>query len=170
MTLHRRTAAAALLACVLAIPAAAQDNPLGETLYDAVTGDELLEFVVSQGQTATLATDEVGDPFIVAETADGVTFTISTYDCEQRGDLRACKVLNYRAVFDAAGMTELQVLRAANQWNAGRIYGRAYRNAEGNAEMDLVFSFWRGASARSLENAHEDWLAAISEFEAELAN
>lgn len=176
--LHMRAIPAVAMAGLLLIAAAAHAGdarpsgaPAGATggaLLDAITGTALRDFVEHQGDTAELSDDPAGDPFIVARTPAGTVYTIGAYDCRPRGEDRACRVLNYRARFDSGGMTELELLRKANTWNADRLYGRAYRNADGHAEIDMVFSFWRGASMESLANAHEDWLSALTGFEAAL--
>ncbi len=166
LTTAALTTAALMLAAGMAH---AQDINMPEGLQDAATGEELLDFVRQQGAEASLEQDGNGDPLIRATAGDeDLVFTIHTYDCEDRGDVRACKVITFRAAFETGDMPEVDLLRAANAWNATRIYGRAFVDSEGDANIDQVFSFWRGASPTSLKNAYNDFVAAMTEFYREL--
>ena len=169
MTPFRIALGATMLAAALITSAAAQPDPLGDTLYDAITGEELRDFVESRGQAVELLEDQDGDPLIAATTTDGFVFRINTYDCEQRGEVRACGVLHYRVSFADTGLSELDSLRAANEWNATRIHGRAFRVPDGRLELDMVMTLTRGTPSSALAEAHAGFVTLIGEFAAGLA-
>ena len=118
--------------------------------------------IAQQFGIAILDTDSAGDPIIGGE-MDGQTYVISFYGCSNNRD---CKQLLLTTVWEDTGVS----LRAVNDWNSERLFGRAYINGDQDLFVEFGFNLDFGITIENLTD-NIDWFKVLmSDAEQQLVN
>lgn len=149
---HPKAAALGLALLLAVSPATAQSV----TATDPVG---VLRAVQEAGYTATLTTDNLGDPKIDAANAE-TAFAIFFYGCVEGA---ACTNVQFSAGYDLATPTTASRM---NDWNRENRFGRAFIDDEGDPflRMDVVLR-GRGMATGSFSYQLEYWDLLLGEFE-----
>ena len=153
---------AALLALpVAAGPAAAQSKkvaPGAETTEAAASDlDRVVTILQDMGYRAV--PDSSSAPPSIDSKFGGITTLIQLANCDE-GTTQNCGILRFHAGFDLeAGLD----MKAANQWNLDKYFGRAYLDDENDPHVDLVVSMV-GISDESIKDHIEWWDWVIGAF------
>jgi hypothetical protein len=134
-------------------PAAAEGGPVTARDPQSVV-DALLEL----GFRASLTEDSYGDP-LIESSAEGVDFNVLFYGCEDNVE---CSVIQFRAGFDLEGGTTLE---AINEWNAGRIFGKAFLDEENDPFVEMALEMRAPMPLESFEANHEWWRTVLVGFQ-----
>jgi len=143
---------AALLAlCVVATPALAG----GDTVYNDLSGSEIVALLDAHGYAASLTTDGNGDPLVMGA-ADGLKFKVQTYDCNGSAP-RRCRSLQFIAAFSLDHPATDADMHAMNDYNRKKVYGRAFIDENGDAAVDMVVNMTGGVLAANLMDTVGTW-------------
>ena len=144
----------ALVAGLLfAAPAAWAED---DEVFRAITGEDLVDILQSQGFGAQLEYDSYGDPMIIAE-AGTLTFHILTYGCNASRE-PSCARLQLYAQFllpDGASESDIALMNAYNQQF---LFGRAYIDPYGSATVDYTINLNQGVTEDNLVDNLNIWL------------
>lgn len=145
----RRTffAAAAVLA---AAPCAAQ-------ILSASNPQGVLAALRDMGYRATLATAADGSP-LIESAASGADFQVHFYEC---AGASLCKVMLFSAGFDLDGGVALEPI---NAWNASRLGGQAYRDAEGDPILNYFLTTAGGLTPENFSENVAWWDSLLGQF------
>ena len=141
------------LACVIGLAPARADD----TIYNDLSGSEIVALLDAHGYQATLTTDQDGDPLIMGA-ADGLKFRVQTYDCNEQAP-RRCRTLQFLAAF--AHEASPSDVAAMNDYNNKRVYGRAYINSDGDAAVDFTINLAGGVLAANLMDQVGTWKSYV---------
>jgi hypothetical protein len=143
---------AALLAVGLGCAPALAD---GGTVYNDLSGSEIVALLDAHGYQATLTTDGDGDPMIMGR-ADGLNFRVQTYDCNEQAP-RRCRSLQFVASFALQHKATTDDFEAMNEYNQKKVYGRAFIDENGDAAIDMVVNLAGGVMAANLMDQVGTW-------------
>jgi len=148
--------AAALVAGTLSSPVYADG-----TVYNDLSGSEIVALLDAHGYSATLTTDQGGDPEIMAA-ADGLKFTVFTYNCNTQAP-RRCNGLQFESAFDLGHKPTEADYVAMNQYNNDKVFGRAFINKDGDAAVDFVVNLTGGVLTANLMDDVGTWKTYVLE-------
>ncbi|MFO7853818.1 MAG: YbjN domain-containing protein [Paracoccaceae bacterium] len=134
--------------------AAAQDA----AAVSAADPDSVVRALRTLGFRGTRTEDPYGDPMIESS-AEGVDFNILFYGCEGNVD---CTVIQFRAGFDLEDGT---TLAAVNEWNAARIFGKAFLDEENDPFVEMTLEMSRPMPFDTFAANHEWWRAVLAGFQ-----
>jgi len=140
---------AVLMLLAGALPASAQEMIDGGTPTDVVR--------IARGYgSAVLESLDNGTPKITGR-IDGLGYAVYFLDCEPQG---GCGDLNFYTAFSGVQPDA----EAINRWNAGKRFGRAYLDSDGDAavEMDVVLEF--GISRANLDANFAVWRLVMNQY------
>lgn len=147
---------AALFAlCVVATPARAGND----TVYTDLSGSEIVALLDAHGYQASLTTDGSGDPLVMGQ-ADGLKFKVQTYDCNGSAP-RRCRSLQFIAAFSLDRAATDADVRAMNDYNRKKVYGRAFIDENGDAAVDMVINLNGGVLAGNLMDTVGTWKSFV---------
>lgn len=153
-------AIAALTALLLSAPTARAEGD--DEVFNAITGEDLVALLQTQGIAASLTQDGYGDPLIIAE-AGNLAFSVITYNCN--GDANAaCGRLQLAAQFrlpDGASETDIAMMNAYNQQY---LFGRAYIDPYGSATVDYTINLSHGVTEDNLVDNLVIWIHVLDNF------
>jgi len=131
------------------------DVAQAQTIKSSIEG--IANALDEEGYQAKIERSE-DQSFIVSSTA-GNRFAIFLSDCD--GDL--CETMQFYAGFEAQGRTIS--LGKLNQWNADRRFGRAYRDSDGDAVVEMdVNMVEQGISKELFADNLSLWTAIVSTY------
>jgi hypothetical protein len=142
---------AAAVASVLISTSAGADG----TIYNDLSGSEIVALLDAHGYSATLTTDQGGDPLIMGA-ADGLKFRVQTYDCNAQAP-RRCHSLQFVASFALQHKASSDDFMAMNDYNQKKVYGRAFIDENGDAAIDFVVNLSGGVMAANLMDDVGTW-------------
>ncbi len=142
--------AAAVAGAVLSTPVYADG-----TIYNDLSGSEIVALLDAHGYSATLTTDPGGDPLIMGA-ADGLKFRVQTYDCNSQAP-RRCRSLQFVASFALEHKATSDDFMAMNDYNQKKVYGRAFIDENGDAAIDFVVNLSGGVMAANLMDDVGTW-------------
>ena len=148
--------AAAIVAVLSATPAGADG-----TVYNDLAGSEIAELLDAHGYSATLTTDDHGDPLVMGS-ADGLKFKVFTYDCNNQAP-RRCRSLQFVSAFSLGHKPTPDDYVAMNQYNNDRVFGRAFIDTNGDAAVDFVVNLSGGVLAANLMDDVGTWKTYVLE-------
>jgi len=152
----RLTIGAALLALsVVATPAVAGSD----SIYNDLSGSEIVALLDAHGYQASLTTDGGGDPLVMGS-ADGLKFKVQTYDCNGSAP-RRCRSLQFIAAFSLDHPATDADMRAMNDYNRKKVYGRAFIDDNGDAAVDMVINLNGGVMAANLMDTVGTWKSFV---------
>lgn len=133
--------------------------PLPEGLIDATDAQAVTDIVARRG-TGYWRRDGMRDPLIEMETA-GVPWQVEFYGCSSGAD---CDDLRFVArLVPAAG--EPTATEIAD-WNVANRFGKATKDDEGRAVLELNTTMAGGVSRQNFEITIDWWLVALRSFSA----
>ena len=131
------------------------------TIYNDLSGSEIVELLDAHGYSATLTTDDHGDPMVMGA-ADGLKFKIFTYNCNAQAP-RRCHNLQFVSAFSLGHKPTPEDYVAMNQYNNDRIFGRAFIDSNGDAAVDFVVNLSGGVLAANLMDDVGTWKTYVLE-------
>jgi hypothetical protein len=144
-------AAAGLALGMAGTPASAGSD----TVYNDLSGSEIVALLDAHGYQASLTTDEGGDPLVTAK-IDGLKFKVQTYDCGKTVP-RRCGSLQFIAAFSLDHAVSSADFTAMNDYNKKKVYGRAFIDDNGDADVDMVMNLNGGVLAANLMDKVATW-------------
>ncbi len=152
----RRCLQAAGLAIAMVLSAGAAAFAETPALVDA-TKLEALRSIISGFGSAELGVDNTGDPKISGR-MQGYRYTLLFFGCKEG---KNCTYVLMRAAFQHKLSFE-----KANDWNRSKTFGRAYRDKEGDAIVELVINLRHGVTKENFEDTI-DWFRVVVKLFAE---
>jgi hypothetical protein len=120
--------------------------------------DAIVAALESNGFSVELTTDSDGDPLIVSND-DEMPFSIYFYACVDGMD---CEFIQFVSGWHIDGGTASETIA---EWNADRVWGRAYLDSDNDPWIDLAVSLKGGVSAENFNDTVIWWLAVMDDFE-----
>jgi hypothetical protein len=153
---------AALVALPLAAgPAAAQSKKVspGATTSEAGSSDldRMVGLLQEMGYRA--AVDNSSTPPAIDSKFSGINSRIQVLNCDE-GTTNNCGMLRFHAGFD---LNEGLDMKAVNDWNLDKYFGRAYLDAENDPHVDVVVSMV-GVNDDNIKDLIEWWEVVIGDF------
>lgn len=127
-------------------------------LVDATDPERLGTIIRDLGYRARIDMDGVGDPMI-ASSVGGTDFNIYFFGCTQRA---GCKSLLFKVGYDLASGTTLEVV---NAWNETSLFGRAYRDEDGDPWLEMSVNMDGGVSLFNFQDTFDWWEVVLEKFE-----
>lgn len=143
----------ALLALSIGLSASAA---LAQDDFDARSPQSLLAIAKGFG-TATLLSDQLGDPKIEARLA-GRSYSILFYQCS--ADKTRCDSFQFFWGMEKAGIAPEQI----NEWNRSKRFGKAYLDEEGDPILEMDVNVAHGVGYRNIEDTFDWWRVVLNEF------
>jgi Putative bacterial sensory transduction regulator len=141
--IHRLPATLALAVVLLAAPPA--------TAQDLVAADnpaKILEIARGFG-SAELEADSEGAPLIRARIS-GTRYSVFFFGCEDGKDCTSIQFWTYATAPKDA-------LKAVNDWNRDRRFGKAYIDADGDVAIEMDVNLWGGVTPKNLDDTFDWW-------------
>lgn len=133
-----------------------------EQIIDATDPQLLVRIIQDLGYRASLETDSQGDP-LIRSSVGGTEFAVVFYGCSQQHD--NCQILLFKAGYELNTRVGMELI---NQWNASRLFGRAYLDEVSDPWIELVLNVQGGVSRTQFEKTFEWWETSVGEFEDEI--
>ena len=144
----------ALLLAILLVTAPVRAAETG-TLIDGSDVDSIVDIARNYG-SATIETQTSGLPKIAARIG-GAFYVVYFQNCATP---RTCDDLNLYAGFLGAKPTPDQI----NTWNAGKRFGRAYIDPDGDAALEMDINLKSGVSPANLSASFAIWRLMLTQF------
>ena len=122
----------------------------------------LVNIIQELGYRATLEVDGEGDP-LIRSSVGGTQFALVFYGCSDQHD--GCQILLFKAGYELNDKVGMDVI---NQWNATRLFGRAYLDDVSDPWLELVLNMHGGVTRAQFEKTFEWWETSVGEFEEEI--
>ena len=122
----------------------------------------LVDIIQDLGYRAILEVDGEGDP-LIRSSVGGTQFALVFYGCSEQHD--ACQILLFKAGYELNDKVGMDVI---NQWNATRLFGRAYLDDVSDPWIELVLNMQGGVTRQQFEKTFEWWETSVGEFEDEI--
>ena len=148
---------AVIIAATLASHQVNADNR--PQIVDATDPSELVNIIQALGYRARLEVDGEGDPMI-RSSVGGTQFAVVFYGCSEQHD--GCQILLFKAGYELNEKVGMDVI---NNWNATRLFGRAYLDEVNDPWIELVLNVHGGVTRQQFENTFEWWETSVGEFE-----
>jgi hypothetical protein len=150
-----------LAALALSAAAFAGENRF-EQIVDGSDPAALVNIIQDLGYRASLEVDGEGDP-LIRSSVGGTEFALVFYGCSESHD--NCQILLFRAGYELSDKIGMNVI---NQWNATRLFGRAYLDEVSDPWIELVLNVEGGVTRAQFEKTFEWWETSVGEFEDEI--
>jgi hypothetical protein len=161
-----KTLAVTALLCTAASAFADESLPAGSAseaqIVDGTDPTALVEIIQDLGYRANLEVDGEGDPMI-RSSVGGTQFALVFYGCSEQHD--NCQILLFKAGYELNDKVGMDVI---NQWNATRLFGRAYLDEVSDPWIELVLNMQGGVTRAQFEKTFEWWEMSVGEFEDEI--
>jgi len=131
-------------------------------IVDGTNPQALVNIIQDLGYRANLEIDGDGDPMI-RSSVGGTQFAVVFYGCGETHD--KCQILLFKAGYE---LEEKVGMNLINQWNATRLFGRAYLDDVSDPWIELVLNVHGGVTRQQFENTFEWWETSVGEFEDEI--
>ena len=152
-------AAIALMAGTLSVFA---DTAKEGQIVDGSDPAMLVNIIQDLGYRATLEVDGEGDP-LIRSSVGGTQFNLVFYGCSEQHD--NCQILLFKAGYELDDKVGMDVI---NQWNATRLFGRAYLDDVNDPWIELVLNVQGGVTRTQFEKTFEWWETSVGQFEDEI--
>ena len=131
-------------------------------IVDGTDPEALVDIIQDLGYRATLEVDGEGDP-LIRSSVGGTQFALVFYGCSEQHD--GCQILLFKAGYELNDKVGMDVI---NQWNATRLFGRAYLDDVRDPWIELVLNMQGGVTRAQFEKTFEWWETSVGEFEDEI--
>ncbi len=156
------TVAALTLVCLMVSFSGPLRADTTKQIVDGSSPEALVNIIQDMGYRASLETDSEGDPMI-RSSVGGTQFAVVFYGCND--DHRDCQIVLFKAGYELNDKVGLDVI---NQWNATRLFGRAYLDEVSDPWIELVLNMQGGVTRSQFERTFEWWETSVGEFEDEI--
>lgn len=146
-----KNAKLSLIAAAL-ITAGSQANA-AEMLITGNDSKVVLKMAQEWGK-AELKKSSEGNPMIRGE-IDGLNYTITFGSCKNGKD---CADMTFWAYWEGGSLEQ------ANAWNAGKTFGRAYIDEDGDTNVDYIVNLVGGITPENLADTFEWWNHLLQKF------
>lgn len=146
---------------VLLGPGAAQADGKPQ-IVDGSDPEALVSIIQDMGYRARLEVDGAGDP-LIRSSVGGTHFAVVFYGCSEDHD--QCQILLFKAGYELKRKVALELI---NEWNATRLFGRAYLDDVDDPWLELVLNVRGGVTREQFEQTFEWWESSVGEFEKEI--
>jgi hypothetical protein len=134
-----------------------------DDLVDATDPQKLAEIFRGFG-SARMDTAADDTPAIRGR-IEGNAFSVYFYGCnEQHAE---CSTINLTASWDMDGQTTLEQI---NEWNAGKRFGRAYVDSDGNAIVETDINLSGSITYANMEGSIDWWRIIMADFKANVVD
>ena len=130
------------------------------TVYNAVSGKEIMAMLVKEGYQPSLGKDDDGDPRIKFK-ARGNTVYIDFYDCNKT---EFCGSLNIFVGWRLENKLDAVDL---NQWNADNRYIRVYTDVDNDPYLESDIDLDGGVTMNNVKEFVKMYVSQLDEFVAE---
>ena len=152
----------AAVALLMSVQTATAKSDHSAQIVDGTDPSALVNIIQDLGYRATLEVDGEGDP-LIRSSVGGTQFALVFYGCsEQHND---CQILLFKAGYELNDKIGMDVI---NQWNATRLFGRAYLDDVSDPWLELVLNMQGGVTRAQFEKTFEWWETSVGEFEDEI--
>ena len=131
-----------------------------DEVIDASKPKKLAGIIQDLGYKAKLSKDAKGDP-LISSSVGGSQFHIVFYGCSERRHNK-CKVLLFKVGYDQEDGTSLDII---NEWNATKVFGRAYMDEERDPWLEMPLVMDGGVTKEQFENVLDVWESIVGDFE-----
>jgi hypothetical protein len=131
-------------------------------IVDGSDPEALVSIIQDLGYRARLEVDGAGDP-LIRSSVGGTQFAVVFYGCTENHD--QCQILLFKAGYELKRKVGLELI---NQWNATRLFGRAYLDDVDDPWLELVLNVRGGVTREQFEQTFDWWESSVGEFEKEL--
>lgn len=131
-------------------------------IVDATNPEQLVTIIQELGYRAQLEVDGDGDPMI-RSSVGGTQFALVFYGCSVEHS--GCQILLFKAGYEMEEKVGMEII---NEWNATRLFGRAYLDDVNDPWIELVLNVHGGVTRQQFENTFEWWESSVGEFEDEI--
>ena len=131
-------------------------------IVDGSDPEALVSIIQDLGYRAILEVDGQGDP-LIRSSVGGTQFAVVFYGCSEDHD--QCQILLFKAGYEMDQKVDLELI---NEWNATRLFGRAYLDDVDDPWIELVLTVRGGVTREQFEQTFEWWESSVGEFEKEL--
>ena len=131
-------------------------------IVDGTDPKALVAIIQDLGYRALLEVDGDGDPMI-RSSVGGTQFAVVFYGCSDTHD--HCDILLFKAGYELNEKVGMEVI---NQWNATRLFGRAYLDDVNDPWIELVLNVHGGVTRKQFEKTFEWWESSVGEFEQQI--
>ena len=152
----------AAIALMLSVPMAVAKSDNDLQIVDGTDPSALVNIIQDLGYRATLEVDGEGDP-LIRSSVGGTQFALVFYGCSEQHD--GCQILLFKAGYELNDKVGMDVI---NQWNATRLFGRAYLDDVSDPWLELVLNMQGGVTRTQFEKTFEWWETSVGEFEDEI--
>jgi hypothetical protein len=152
----------AAVALLMSVQTATAKSDSGVQIIDGTDPARLVNIIQDLGYRATLEEDAQGDPMI-RSSVGGTQFALVFYGCSEQHD--GCQILLFKAGYELNDKVGMDVI---NQWNATRLFGRAYLDDVSDPWLELVLNMQGGVTRAQFEKTFEWWETSVGEFEDEI--
>lgn len=153
--------ASALLTAGFSIEAATTES-ITDQIVDGSNPQALVEIIQNLGYRASLEVDSEGDP-LIRSSVGGTQFALVFYGCSETHN--DCQILLFKAGYELNDKIGMELI---NQWNATRLFGRAYLDDVSDPWIELVLNVQGGVTRAQFEKTFEWWETSVGEFEDEI--
>lgn len=150
---------AATAALLLPRPVIGDDSP---QIVDGTDPGALVAIIQDLGYRARLEVDGDGDPMI-RSSVGGTEFALVFYGCSEDHD--GCQILLFKAGYEMKRKVDLELI---NEWNATRLFGRAYLDDVDDPWIEMVLNVRGGVTREQFEKTFHWWESSVGEFEKEI--
>ncbi|MEL6978287.1 MAG: YbjN domain-containing protein [Pseudomonadota bacterium] len=126
----------------------------GAEILDAGDPNEIHQIASGFG-AAELATSNDGDPLIRGRMS-GVRYIVLFYGCT---DGVNCRTIQFYTAFQKQVTDEKM-----NDWNRTKRFGRAYRDNEGDAVIEMDVNLFGGVTKKNLDDTFDYYRLVLDEF------
>jgi hypothetical protein len=149
-----------LLTTLFGVRAAATE--VETQIVDGTDPETLVSIIQDLGYRARLEVDGDGDPMI-RSSVGGTQFAVVFYGCSEKHD--NCEILLFKAGYELNDNIGMDVI---NQWNATRLFGRAYLDEVNDPWLELTLNVNGGVTRTQFEKTFEWWESSVGEFEKQI--
>lgn len=147
------------LLCTFMVASTGASASTDPEIVDGTDPAALVEIIQDLGYRASLEVDGEGDP-LIRSSVGGTQFALVFYGCSDQHD--ACQILLFKAGYELDDKVGMDVI---NQWNATRLFGRAYLDEVSDPWIELVLNMQGGVTRAQFEKTFEWWETSVGEFE-----
>ena len=128
-------------------------------LIDGSSPRDVLEVARGFG-SASLESDAIGEPMIQGRMS-GIPYQVYFHRCDDAGE--NCSVIRFYNYW-----TEFVSMESINEWNAEKLFSKAYIDEDGDAVLEMTANLYGGVTQINLDDSFDWWKIIIEEFEAEV--
>lgn len=124
------------------------------------TNPETVRDIASGYGSATLDTDNTGDPMIVGR-LDGTKYGIYFYGCKEG---KKCRSVQFSAGWAGSKVT----LEQLDEWNRTTRFGKAYLDKDGDPRLEMDVNLDGGVTRKNFDDWVDWWKVSLKGFKSKV--